>query len=147
MDRRDFLSKSLLLTGAALVGCQHVQIGDSDDVVVRLTVNTLGVGIGVMAARMPDEFNVVLRNVYSMARDGKLDPESLNKLIGTLSLDPVGKLMIGRVVKLADLMGASVIGEQVHSIAGLDPALLNELGSGYLEGYNLEKSSGNRRMV
>ena len=154
MNRRKFLAASGIGAAGLLSGCgtlNSLQLGGSEtsDLVVKLTVNTLGVGLGIGAARMAPEFDLVLRNVYSMAADGTLDTETINKLIGSLRLDPVGMLLVNRIVKVAELMGANVLGGNLTDISPIDPELLAEVASGYVEGYDLEKSAqgSSRKMV
>ena len=151
MNRREFLTGSIVLGGATIAGCAGLQLGQgaTSDLVVKLTVNTLGVGLGIGAARMAPEFDLVLRNVYSMAADGTLDPDSVNELIGSLALDPVGLLLVNRLIKVAELMGAGIINGQIADLSPIDPELLAEVASGYVEGFDLEKSTqrSERKMI
>ena len=92
--------------------------------------------IGYYAAQKPD-IDTGLREIYSLATTGKLTPEGVNKILAALnSSDPLQMMMIKRALRLAEMAGATIELGQITNIEGLDPAYIEAIARGYIEGYD-----------
>jgi len=109
--------------------------------VMNFTVNTVGFSIGIAAADLQPEVDQSLRDMYTLASEGRLELNALNMLIDSLlqSDDVAKKALANRLVKLTQMLGALVVGGQIVNIDQLDPEAMKELADGYVEGYNLAK--------
>jgi hypothetical protein len=145
MNRRQFL----IGAPVALVGTSWISPDESEvsaDVVVAL-VNTAGFATGATVAGLAPEIDSILRNVYSVAAEGKLDVESINKLIGTLleGEDLMVRVLANRIIKIVSLLGGSVVDNTVVDLSEFDPTLMAALADGYVEGYDIFKIEIKRR--
>ena len=144
MKRRQFL----LTAPALLIGCAGAQIipDDLDPATKKFMINSAGFGVGIMVAKLPREIDLALRNIYMLATQGKVDTESINKLIDSLidADDLVMRAFANRIITAAELIGATIVNGRISSIESVDKELLEALAQGYVDGYDLAKAQQRR---
>jgi hypothetical protein len=151
MNRRKFLiAAPLFVAGCASWTEIDPDIGKPpiDPAVTKYLVNTAGFSIGGIVAMLPEEVDAALRIAYNAALFGNIDVEEINKIVEEfLKLNDVYmKMLVNRLVEALAMLGAVVLDGKIESIDDLDPDLLAELGDGYVQGYDLAKSS-DRKLV
>jgi hypothetical protein len=78
-----------------------------------------------------------LRNVYDLSTQGKLTPEGVNAILSRLDRsEPFEMLLIRRILRLAELVGAQVVEGNIVDVAGIPPEFVNAIARGYVEGYD-----------
>ena len=149
MKRRDFLTLggTALLAGCASWGKIDPATGVPviDPKVTEFLVESAGIPIGYFGAKYA-HLDTALRAAYELAKDGKLTPETANKILALLDAqDPIEKLMAGRLLSAAGLLGAIVIPGvddipgRVIDFSNMDPVLIEALARGYAEGFEVGK--------
>ena len=150
ITRRDVLK---LTPVALLSGCASLtEIGEGgqlDPALLSFMVESAGMGVGIVVAGAGPEIDTILRNVYGVATEGKLDVLSINKLIGTMisGEDLVTKMLANRILGLVELFGGSISNNLVVNLGELDPKLMKALGDGYIAGYDMMRLEATRRSV
>jgi len=139
MERRKFLiaagSAGLLTACSGKFNIKDLGEGDAS-LIGTYAVETAAVLIGYYAAQVPTA-DKALRGLYDLSVKGTLTPEAINTILTTLgAADPIAVLMVRRVVRLAEMLGASVEGGSIISLTGLDPKLVEACKTGYLDGYD-----------
>lgn len=150
MKRRQFLVAAPLLVAGCASWLKPGPEGEAPNLSPAITtylVESAGMALGSLVVQMPPEIDTALRNVYTLATEGKFDTESINNLINTLisSDDLIAKLMVNRLIGAVEMLGAEVLGGQIISLEELDPVLLQALADGYVTGYELGKREVKRR--
>ena len=148
MKRRQFLALAATTPLAACAGGFNLKdLGESKDTAV-FTTETITMFIGFHVAKSENTaLDTGLRAVYDLAVKGELSPEAVNTIIAAMNLkDPFQMMMIQRILRLAEMFGAQVLkGEDgtgtVVSLVEIDPVLLEACARGYVDGFNLFKSS------
>ncbi len=108
---------------------------DNDQAVI-FGIETGAVALGYYAAQEPD-IDMVLRAIYEQATKGKLSADSINKILQSLDMkDPFERLMVGRILSLAELVGATVVEGTITDATKIPPAYINAIGRGYVQGYD-----------
>lgn len=103
---------------------------------VVYAIETAAVAVGYFAAQAPD-VDMALRNIYDLAVQGRLTPEGVNKILARLNTaDPFEMLLTRRILRLAELVGASVADGQIVDVAGIPPEFVSAISRGYVEGYD-----------
>ena len=121
---------AVLLFGSALFGCKE------EDQMGLYGIETAAVGVGYFAAQQPD-VDLALRSIYDLATKGQLTAEGVNQILLRLdSTDPFELLMVRRVLRLAEIAGAEVVGGQITDIANIPSSVINAIARGYVEGYD-----------
>ena len=121
----------------ALTGCTGMGINFENSEMATFTVESIAVPIGYYAAQSPD-IDTGLREIYSLAKTGKLTPEGLNKILDALNTkDPLQIMMLKRALRLAEMAGATVELGQITDLQGINPATLEAIARGYVEGYDV----------
>ena len=136
MKRREFLTGMGVTVLAA--GCAGINLKENGEqgVFTLFMVETATVPIGYYAAQS-EEIDTAMRAIYDLAVEGKLTPAAVNKILQLLDTDdPIATLMIGRVLRLAELAGATVEGGSVISMTDIDPRVVKAAADGYVEGYD-----------
>ena len=119
---------------ALLIGCAGMQI--TDDQTTIYGIETAAVVVGYYAAQQPD-IDFVLRNLYELSTTGSLTPSGVNEILERLDRNnPLEQMMIRRVLRLAELVGATVIDGQIVDVAGIPPRFVSAVARGYVEGYD-----------
>jgi hypothetical protein len=145
MKRREFL----IATPLALAACTTwIKPEDGSDPVVppeviAISVNTVGFSVGILTARLHPAVDTTLRQVYTVFVEGKLELDELNQLLNELLLDEdlAMRALANRLVKALEALGAVVIKGKITELEGIDPELAQEFMDGYIEGYDLSKTS------
>jgi NAD(P)-dependent dehydrogenase (short-subunit alcohol dehydrogenase family) len=122
--------------------------GEISSDVVAVLVNTAGFATGAAVAGMAPEIDTILRSVYSVAAEGKLDTDSINKLIDTMlkGEDLVTRMLANRIIEIVKLLGGSIINDAtVIDLGELDPVLVKALADGYVDGFDMFKIDVRRR--
>jgi len=121
-----------------LAGCAGLNLksGTISPELVGFTVETLAVPIGYYSASN-EVLDTSLRNVYDLAIKGQLTAEGVNKIMYLMDTnDPLQLMLIRRGLRLLELAGADIVGEQVLSLAQLDKSLIEAAARGYSDGYD-----------
>ena len=136
---------AVLLVTFMITGCSGINLkglgGGDTDIIGIYAVETAAVLIGYYAAQSPAA-DKALRGLYDLAVEGKLSPAAINTILTTLGAsDPIAVLMVRRAVRLAEMMGATVEGGSIVSLAGRSPELVEAAKIGYLDGYDTYKAT------
>ena len=124
----------ILIIMMLMAGCAGMEIPESQSVIYG--IETAAVVVGYYAAQQPD-VDMALRNIYDLSTKGKLTPEGVNAILLRLDrTNPLELLLIRRVLRLAELIGATVIEGQLVDVAGIPPEFVNAVARGYVEGYD-----------
>jgi hypothetical protein len=109
---------------------------ENDNQAVIYGIETAAVAVGYYAAQSPD-VDMALRNVYDLSTQGKLTPEGVNAILSRLDRsEPFEMLLIRRILRLAELVGAQVVEGNIVDVAGIPPEFVNAIARGYVEGYD-----------
>jgi len=99
-------------------------------------IETAAVAVGYYAAQQPD-MDMALRNIYILSTEGKMTPEGVNRILLRLDRsEPFEMLLIRRILRLAELVGAQVVEGKIVDVAGIPPEFINAISRGYVEGYD-----------
>jgi len=111
--------------------------------VSEFAANNVGFMAGISVAKLPVWVDISLRNIYTMATEGSLDVDSINKLLDTFyrSTDLTTQAVANRMIAMAKMLGAVVKDSQIVAIPDLDLKLMTAMAKGYVEGYNLAKEA------
>ena len=137
--------RTLVIIGMLLLagGCSGLQL-DSATVnkdVVAYTVESLAVPIGYYAASN-EIIDTALREAYSLATEGKLTVDGVNKILDAVGTeDPLQIILVKRAIRLLEMVGAQIDPgtSLVTSIDGLDIELIRAAAKGYVDGFDTYK--------
>ena len=138
MKRRDFLTiggASVLLTACS--GFSLKELGEGAEGALQLYfVESAAVPIGYYCAQS-ESLDTAMREIYSLAVEGKLTPEGVNKILEVMGAeDPLAIIMVKRCIRLAELAGATVDGGVIIDLAGIAPEYIEAIATGYVDGYD-----------
>lgn len=92
--------------------------------------------LGYYAAQSPD-VDFVLRSIYDEAVNARLEPERVNQILQRLDRNsPIEQSLISGVLRLAEMLGAHVIGGTITEVAEIPPEFINAVARGYVAGYD-----------
>lgn len=113
--------------------------------VTEFAANTMGFTAGIAASRLEPWVDITLRNIYTIAVQGRLNIPELNSLVSKFlkSNDLATIAIANRILKMAEMLDAVVKDNQILYIEELDPILMNAMAKGYVEGFDLGKQGGN----
>lgn len=124
----------LILLPVLLIACAGIPVDQEQSVIYG--IETAAVVVGYYAAQQPD-IDLALRTIYELATQGKLSADGVNQILLRLDTqNPMELLMIRRVLRLAELIGATVVDGQIVDVAGIPPKFLSAVARGYVEGYD-----------
>ena len=131
MKAKLFLILIVFVFAISLTACE-----EAENTGVIYGIETAAVVLGYVAAQQPD-IDMALRNLYDLATKGRLTAEGVNSILLRLDMkDPFELLIIRRVLRLAELIGANVVEGQITDIANIPPEFINAVSRGYVEGYD-----------
>jgi len=122
-----------ILIVVLLVGCSGLQI--DKDLSVIYSIENAAVVLGYYAAQ-EDGVDLALRSIYDLSVHEKLQPENVNQILSHLDVsNPLQRIIIQRILRLAELVGASVIDGKIVDITGIPSEFVNAIARGHVEGY------------
>jgi len=137
------MNKFLIIIFIALfsfVGCMNGN-NTKRTALTDFTIETIAMQIGYEVAKLPPNVDLALRNVYTLATEGKLTVEGINEISAALKqYVKTNPILINRFVKLIELAGGQVYNGNVVSIVNIDPEILKIIADAYVEGFNLRKN-------